>query len=150
MKNFIFRFFTASFICILMSCTHNNGDIGDYFGTWKLTHIEIDGHADDSYKGNIFWQFQSQVFCMRQVLPEHDIDVRWGSWKELPDNVLELNFTHHDDEHPAGSDYYSPLPATGLAPAVNHLDIVTMNSSEMVLTYHNDKGETLRYRLKKW
>ena len=27
----------------LSSCTHNNGDIGPYFGTWKLLSINVDG-----------------------------------------------------------------------------------------------------------
>ena len=27
----------------LSSCTHNNGDIGPYFGTWKMLSIEVDG-----------------------------------------------------------------------------------------------------------
>ena len=37
------------------SCTHNNGDIGPWFGEWKLTSIEIDGSPDAAYKANTFW-----------------------------------------------------------------------------------------------
>ncbi len=134
----------------LMSCTHNNGDIGEYFGTWKLTSIEVDGNVDQSYRGDIFWQFQTTVFCMRQVLPHHDTDIRWGSWAEHDDRTLELNFSHHDDAHPAESDMYSPLPVTGLTPGINMLDIESLTSSRMALTYRDKSGMTYRYELKKW
>ncbi len=150
MKYIILTLIAAVAIVCLPGCTHNNGDIGPYFGTWKLTGIEIDGKPDETYSGNIFWQFQSTVFCMRQVNPHHDTDIRWGSWEETSDNMLALNFTHHDDEHPAESNFYSPLPVTGLAPAVNYLKIDRKSSSHLTLTYLSERGATYRYQLKKW
>ncbi|MCM1505013.1 MAG: lipocalin-like domain-containing protein [Muribaculum sp.] len=133
-----------------IGCTHNNGDIGPYFGTWKLLDIEVDGLPLEEYKENIFWQFQSDVFCMRGVLPHHDTDVRWGSWEEASDDILILNFSHHDDSHETGSTMYSPLPLTGLEATVNRLDILYVSNSKMTLTYRTSKGAVYCYRLKKW
>ena len=51
----------------ISSCTRNNGDIGPWFGTWKLTEITVDGTSDAGYEGNIFWKFQNDVFEMVRV-----------------------------------------------------------------------------------
>lgn len=150
MKNFRILIIAVAVIFLMTGCTHNNGDIGPYFGTWKLTGIEVDGKPDETYSGNIFWQFQSTVFCMRQVNAHHDTDIRWGSWEETADGMLVLNFTHHDDEHPVGSSLYSPLPATGLASAVNYLKIDRKSSSHLTLTYLSDGGPAYCYYLRKW
>lgn len=45
----------------LTSCTHNNGDIGPLFGTWKLTSININGVPDKNYKENSFMAFQNDA-----------------------------------------------------------------------------------------
>ena len=42
-----------------LSCTHNNGDIGVWFGLWKVTSVEVDGSADRKYKGNMYFSFQN-------------------------------------------------------------------------------------------
>jgi len=150
MRNASTYILTLLLTLILQSCTHNNGDIGPYFGTWKLSAIEVDGSNMDSYKGNIFWQFQAEVFCMREVLPNHDTNVCWGSWKEASDGILELNFTHSDDSHPAGSTYYSPFIITGLQPAVNRLDIKSKSGTRLTLSYIDSEGKSYTYRLIKW
>lgn len=150
MKNCLTIIIAVLVMSFMSGCTHNNGDIGPYFGTWKLTGMEIDGKPDASYSGNIFWQFQSTVFCMRQVNAHHDTDIRWGSWEETDDGMLVLNFTHRDDEHPTGSSIYSPIPATGLATAVNYLTIEKKSSSHLTLTYLSEEGLTYCYHLLKW
>lgn len=33
----------------LNACTHNNGDIGHLFGTWRLNTITINGDVDSVY-----------------------------------------------------------------------------------------------------
>ena len=40
-KDTLITALTALLLSVLSaSCTHNNGDIGKIFGTWKLTYIE--------------------------------------------------------------------------------------------------------------
>lgn len=135
------------------SCTHNNGDIGPWFGEWKLTSIEIDGTPDAAYKGNIFWAFQTSVIEMIQVEPVtpdvSDYGQRWGTWSQ-EENTLTLNFTHHDDNAAEGSGKYTPYPATHLPGGVSKLGIIKLSGSEIKLSYTANDGKTYTYSLKKW
>ncbi len=150
MKRKLIIITTVVLAFFMADCTHNNGDIGPYFGTWKLLDIEADGSTVPEYEGDIFWQFQSDVFCMREVLPNHDTDVRWGSWEEIDGNILILNFSHYDDSHEPGSTMYSPISVTGLEATVNRLEIVSLSGSKMTLIYQSPDGTEYCYRLKKW
>lgn len=136
---------------ILGSCTHNNGDIGPWFGEWKLTTITVDGTPDAGYDGNIFWAFQTTVIEMLSADNETtgDYRQRWGTWAQ-DGTTLTLNFTHSDNDNPAGSDKYIPFPETGLPAGVSKLDIVSLSSSEIKLNYTADDGKTYGYLLKKW
>ena len=51
----------------LSGCSHNNGDIGLWFGLWHLDTVEIDGEPDADYDGNFYFMFQNKVFCVRWV-----------------------------------------------------------------------------------
>ncbi len=120
---------------ILNGCTRNNGDIGEWFGTWKVTEITIDGAVDTTYQGNMFWMFQTSVICMRTIDDNHGYSDHWGTWRELPDGALELNFTHHDNDNETGSWKYRPAPASHLPAAVNTLHILRLTGSTATLTY---------------
>lgn len=133
-----------------VSCTHNNGDIGEYFGTWKLETISVDGNTDSAYGGDIFWKFQTSVICMERVTELHDTENRWGTWAQIGSDVLRMDFTHHDDTHPEGSDMYSPFPETYIPNGVTDLTIMSMSGSSMVLGYTKDDGTVIKYNLKKW
>ena len=50
-----------------ISCTTNNGNIGEWMGRWKLTEIECNGSVVNDYEGNMFFAFQSTVFEVRKV-----------------------------------------------------------------------------------
>lgn len=65
MKRTIITLLIAILLPVIAGCTRNDGDIGTWFGSWKLERITIDGLIDEKYKGDIFWQFQSSVFCAR-------------------------------------------------------------------------------------
>ncbi|MCM1518946.1 MAG: lipocalin-like domain-containing protein [Pseudoflavonifractor sp.] len=136
---------------MLGGCTHNNGDIGPWFGEWKLTSITVDGVPDTDYDGNIFWAFQTTVIEMLSVDDETTADYRqrWGTWAQ-DGTVLTLDFTHSDDRNPAGSDKYIPFPATGLPAGVSELDILSLSGSEIKLSYTADDGKVYGYLLKKW
>lgn len=134
---------------IVMSCTHNNGDIGEYFGTWKLESMTVNGEHDGEYGGDIFWKFQSSVFCMEQVNERLDTENRWGTWSD-DGKVLRLDFSHHDDAHPEGSAFYSPFPATHIPTGISELVIMSMGGSRMELQYTGVGGNVIVYKLKKW
>ncbi len=138
----------AGISAVVVSCTHNDGDIGAYFGTWKLEEITIDGDEDASYGRNIFWQFQSTVFCMRSVYDSHAQENRWATWYQ-DSGSLYLDFTHTEDDKD-GSNKYSPFPVTGLETGLNRLEIMRMSKKRMSLEYVGKDGVIYRYALKKW
>lgn len=134
------------------SCTHNNGDIGPFFGTWKVTEITIDSQPEAAYQGNLFWAFQTSVINMRTVDPSTNLSSAesWGDWEE-DGNTLHLNFSHTDDSHPTpGSSKYSPLPASHLPAGTSELSILSISSSDMRLSYTAPDGTVYGYSLKKW
>lgn len=134
---------------IIASCTHNNGDVGEYFGTWKLENISVNGENDAAYVGDIFWKFQSSVFCMEQVNDRFDTENRWGTWMN-DGKMLRLDFSHYDDAHPEGADFYSPFPVTRIPNGVTDLSIISMFGSSMQLQYTGEDGNVVGYKLKKW
>lgn len=139
-------------VCVmpLMSCTRNNGDIGEYFGTWKLEKMTIDGAIDTEYEGNMFWKFQSTVFCMQMVDEYHGYESRWGTWRESSKTLI-LDFTHHDDKESAGATKYSPFEQSHLpSESVVNLTIISMSGSAMQLEYVDNSGRMVIYNLKKW
>ncbi len=126
---------------ILAGCTHNNGDIGSLFGTWKLKEIRIDNEKDTGYDGSVFWAFQSSTIRMTKIRPYHDRDEVYGSWR-LEDNTLFLDFP---DEQ------YAPIPDTML-PRQSELQLLRMSHSSMTLMYteNNAEGRQIIYEFQKW
>lgn len=118
------------------ACTRNNGDIGPWFGAWTMTSIKADGIPVADYSpSTITWKFQSTVINMIQINPHHEYINSFGTWRQISDNQLELNFSHSDSERPSGTDVYAPLPATHLPASVSLLDIVSFSSKHIVLEY---------------
>ena len=118
---------------ILNACTHNDGNIGPLFGSWRMTAMTVDGQPVDDYQGNIFWMFQERVVCMREVLPHHETDDRYGEWRWESKNILLLNFDHTDELHEPDDPVYLPLPITGLEAGDNLLRVEHLTHSRMRL-----------------
>lgn len=160
--NHIFKALLPAFLLLIAGvfsgCTRNNGDVGPWFGMWQLLTVETDGVPDKDYQGNIFWNFQNDVFSMnwRSTGAAELTRIQvWGTWSER-DNNLYLDFTHSEDRYPAsgtgdGFNIYRPYEQTHLPYGeVSALKIVKMKGSDMVLTYEPDAGEVVyTYILKK-
>ena len=102
---------------MLGSCTHNDGDIGKWFGTWAVQSISVDGVPDDDYHGDILWKFQSDVFSMLRFSADpvdHSYQQVWGSWCEDGD-ALVLRFGYSDDSYAPGTGIYAPFAETLIA-----------------------------------
>lgn len=141
---------TAAIAMIHTGCTHNNGDIGPWFGTWHLDSVTIDGKTDGEYQGNIFWCFQSDVIRMVVVDDAtHTRSDHWGTWSE-DDNQLFLKYTYSDDTYKPGQGVYSPAHGIGLASGVTALTITSGPGSGLKLTHTLTTGETYTYVLSKW
>lgn len=132
----------------LSSCMQHNGDIGDWFGTWHLQTITVDGIEDNSYESNYFFQFQTDKVRLSEVAPSGYpdlLDECFGRWKQ-EGNTLTLDFSYTSN---SGS-YWTPMAGTYLEKGVNHLEINTLSSKNLILTLHSpDSSRTITYTLRK-
>lgn len=87
MKTRLLLIFTL--LITLAGCTHNNGDIGSWFGTWHIESITNPDGNDAAYNGSAFMQFQSTVVCLRAVDGLHNERADYGRWEEV-DNTLTI------------------------------------------------------------
>lgn len=146
-RNIIIAAFLAVLAC---GCTHNNGDIGQWYGQWKLESIEADGVPVAEYEGNMFWAFQNNVLNLDMVQDEGLSHLmRWATWSQDGKTLL-IDFRHYDGYSPTTDNDYHPFPILRMEKdAVNTLAIETLTSRRLVLKY--DAGDKLyTYRLRKW
>lgn len=136
-------FHIITFISIILiggaSCTHNNGDIGPLFGNWKVTSIEINGIPDASYKGNIFFAFQTDITNMKAIYDNHVYSERFGQWKIEGENLL---LTYNDT-------WYPPLSESHMSVGTNICRIIQLTNKDMKLSMTNSEA-TYTYTLIKW
>lgn len=125
----------------LSSCLHNNGDIGPWFGQWKVTEVQINGERDPKYKGDGFFCFQSSTFKLVQSYPEDNSATSiFGNWEEK-DGYISVLF-HDREDSPWLRGYF-------------HLDkksmlTVVKRKGDKVLKYTAEDGNEYTYFLKKW
>lgn len=126
------------FILALTSCMHNDGDIGNLFGTWKIETITIDGEKDTKYEGDVFVQFQTEVVRLVQVEHNYDYVEYFGRWSRESNNLLlDLHYT-------VDASVTSIPEATRFVKGKNHIVITSDKSREMTwvmdnITYHLKK-----------
>ena len=123
-------------VLVLGSCTRNHGDIGPWFGTWRV--VGIAGSAPLTVDGNYFFQFQSKVFRVSQVGGHEQVVESFGTWEEDGD---KMTITFPDPDV-----FYIQMP--GLE-AQNHFTVTTTSSKEVALTKTDAAGDTYVYRLEK-
>lgn len=141
-----------SFLSIisLSSCRMNNGDIGEYFGSWLVCSMTVDGtEAEDFDPETTFWEFQNNIIRISLTDSHYDIISRWGTWHE-EDNRLILDFTHHDDANPEGTSGYKG-PEWLLFPSSGIIDLtfVERGHDRMKLSWQDPEGHTIVYSLRK-
>ena len=126
---------------MVASCTTNNGDIGPWFGMWRVTEITTDGVADADYQGNMFFKFQSTVFEMLLVHDDHGTENRFGIWNDDGKGTLTVSFPDANHE---------PLPQSHMRAEQNVLTFNGVQSSGFVLRLDSPDGHVYTYRLVKW
>lgn len=126
---------------IAASCTHNNGDIGVWFGLWKLERLTIDGKNDKDYTGNIFFEFQNTTLGQLMMHDGHNYTQMIGEWHES-DNQLTITFP---DPRYWPVDGYLKGENTP-----NHLAVTHIDGSHINLTLVTESGSTVVYYLTKW
>lgn len=128
-------------LLVVASCTTNNGDIGPWFGTWRVTEITTDGVADADYQGNMFFKFQSTVFEMLLVHDDHGTENRFGIWNDDGKGTLTVSFPDANHE---------PLPQSHMRAEQNVLTFNGVQASGFVLRLDSPDGHVYTYRLVKW
>lgn len=146
----ILKYTLLSLSCCLTlcGCMQHHGNIGDWFGTWKLTSMELDGVEDPSYDGNIFFQFQADIVRIVEVDPQvsNTFNNCFGHWADNG-STLTLDFSYDATDK---TDDFTPPSATMLIHGINILHIDKSDSKSMVWTYNPpDSDLTVTYRLKK-
>ncbi len=127
----------------LSACTHNDGDIGPWFGTWQVEQITCDGeNLPDTYYNPstvpLYLQFQGDMVTVRLTSTLHDERVDYGTWVE-GDGSLDISF-------PDSNVAYDHILSTLLGgaevdyssePAVPrfHFAITERSSDRVTLTY---------------
>lgn len=143
------RLFLVTLVAMFsLSCTHNDGNIGPWFGTWKMTEMTVDGVKSPDYHDDIIWKFQSAVVSILQVDDTtHSVYDSTGSWTQQG-NLLTLNFLHSDNH--TGDNSYIPPSVTQIPHGIAIMNIVKLSSKEIVLSYTTESGSLIRYTLNKW
>ncbi len=137
---------TLIYVVTLSGCTSNNGDIGKFFGQWKLSEMEFTNIDPTTYTGTIYWNFQNSTIGMMEVCGTKERSETFGNWEDVETGGeqggyrLKLDFP--DEEYP-------PLSALKL-PRHAELSIERLTGNEMVVTYHQSATEFITYHLRKW
>ncbi|MDE7387140.1 MAG: lipocalin-like domain-containing protein [Muribaculaceae bacterium] len=139
----IFMVLTLALVAMTLGgCTHNNGDIGPWFGAWRVESITVDGEPRADYAPPyLIWKFQGNVTLIQ--VPDDEVHVSrdmYGTWQQDGDR-LTVTFGYHNI-------WYDP--AVTLFPAHTTFEILKLGGSGIVLSYVNDRGQRLTYTLKKW
>ena len=137
-------------LLVLGSCRVNNGDIGDFFGSWLLYDMKIDGETPENFNPEqTFWQFQNNIINIGQLDFMYDHVGLWGTWEELGDHLL-LNYQHHNGGDAPGTGGYAPPTWIGFtSDEIIDLTFVSRSSGRMTLTWTNPDGLVYTYSLRK-
>lgn len=137
MKKILLALLALSF---LVSCTQNNGRIGDIFGLWKVESIEINGVADLEYQGNLFFAFQNDVAAMCEIIDQNGgNDWRYGQFFKT-NKTIDMYFDMPN---------FRPLEISHFVAGLNPCIIHELNSGKFVFSTVIEENE-YKYNLKKW
>lgn len=154
MKRYIYQIFATVLIAMLnVGCTHNNGDIGDLFGVWRLTELTADGTPVDLYGDSADadglvacdWAFQGNVVKIEMIYPHYEHFAHYGIWSR-EDDKLVLDFSHTTGQ----SDNFDPPAGLHLvARGITTLTITEMSRSKMTGWYVDAQGVRYEYYLRR-
>ncbi len=147
MKKIIFSLLLT---VLLSACRVNNGDIGDFFGSWLVESLTVDGVVPDDFNDETsFWEFQNNIIKVSYIENLDELDRRWGTWAE-DDNSLLLDFTHYENGVEPGTQHYQ-APEWLYMPqgVVIDLTFVSRGSHHMTLAWTDASGCRIVYSLRK-
>ena len=150
MKKIISALFIISFFA--SSCTHLDGDIGDWFGSWHLEQMLIDGQIDETYAKNqknvqVMISFQGKVFNIAYL----NGDEIYGTWSYAGE-ILTL-IAGYNTGGGSNSSLFNPFPVVLHLPAdVEQIEITVtrINGSTMQWQYIDQNGQLITYNWRKY
>lgn len=127
----------------------NNGDIGHWYGSWRLEEITVDGRPYTSWQSDDTWTtfaFQNNIVQVQRTNELRDeLDIAWGTWTET-NGTITMAFTHRDD---TDNQYIYRAPAwIGFEPGETTFTIAGPDKALILTTTHSD-GSQWVYRLSK-
>lgn len=137
-----------SLIPLTQSCMQWNGDIGEWFGSWHLESLLINGEKDEDYKGNIMISFQGKIFDFAYM----EAAEIYGSWSYAGE-VLTLIAGYNEGNGASLPHLFNPFPVALHFPAdVEQIEITVteMNGKTMQWQYIDQNGDLITYNFKKY
>ena len=153
MKRHIYNILAIAILSMMsMACTHNDGDIGDLFGVWRLTQLTADGEPiqlygdhDDGELVACDWAFQGNVMKIEMIYPYYDHDATFCIWSREDDKLL-LDFSHTSGE---SASFDPPAELHLVARGITPLTMTEMTRTRMTGWYVSDDGIRYEYHLRR-
>lgn len=133
---------------LFSACTRNDGDIGDYFGTWHIESLQQDGSSPAAYDGSAFVQFQNTIVCVRATDALHNERADYGTWAENG-NTLTLTFPDPNVYYDRVLGTLADGPVFAPDQATFQFTIADRSSRSMTLQIPDLAGNSWTFTLKK-
>lgn len=135
---------------LLTGCTQPDGYIGEWFGSWHLEQILIDGEEDSTYNEdpNIMFSFQGKIFNCAYI---ENVEI-YGSWSYAGE-VLTLVAGYDTGSGSTVTSLFNPFPVALHFPAhVEQIEITVTHISgkTMQWQYIDQNGRLLTYNFRKY
>lgn len=137
------------------SCTHLDGDIGDWFGSWHLEEMLINGEIDEEYAENqktdhrqVMVSFQGKIFNMAYI-GNREI---YGTWNYAGE-VLTLVANYNAGSGYEAPDDFDPFPVVLHFPGdVEQVEITVnyINKKTMQWQLIDQNGRLITYNFRKY
>ena len=154
MKSTIYKVFAiiATMLMTMSGCTQNDGDIGPWFGYWRLEKMTCDGDEVELYGDNgiklIYWAFQGEILRISVLYDHNSNEASYAGWK-ADKNTLTIDFSPALDPVDNPGVYYPPVILNFYPGQIYELDINEITGSKLSLSYHDNDGSHYKYFLKK-
>lgn len=150
----IFSCILVLFAILTSGCTHNDGDIGEWFGSWHLEQILINGEPDEEYATNqeqdklqVMVSFQSSVFFIGYI-GSSEI---YGSWSYAGETLTLIADTNSVGY--LNPNYLTPFPKVlGFPEGVEQVEVTVTNISGKTMQWQfiDPEGRLRTYNFRKY
>ena len=154
----LFCLLAVIFAACAISC-QNNGDIGRYFGTWRLESYTVDGNKVEEVTidgntvptTNVTFSFQNNIVNVVTIIDDYESYYsRFGTWED-EGSTFVLDFTHTDatDTAPGTGQYAAPEWLGMVSDMPMHMALSGTGNKDFTLTWNDPEGSVRVYSLHK-